>query len=98
MNENQNPEKNENALEDCSFSLVMKGGSATLKVEGTLGSLAEAFANIALQSEELAEVIKMSAFMLFQHEMGQMENPDQLDIPAEANEILENLFGKIGQA
>ena len=98
MNENQNPEKNENVLEDCSFSLVMKGGSAALEVEGTLGSLAEAFANVALQSEELAEVIKMSAFMLLQHEMGQMENSDQLDMPAEASDVLRTLFGQMGQA
>lgn len=98
MSKNQTPEKNENTLEDCSFSLVMKDGSAALKVEGTLGSLSEAFANVALHSEELAEMLKMSTFMLFQHEMNQMEGPDQMDIPAEANEILENLFGQMGQA
>lgn len=98
MSENQTPEKNENALADCSFSLVMKDGSAALKVEGTLGSLAEAFANVALQSEALNEVIKMTAFMLFQHEMSQSNSLDQEDIPAEASEILENLFGQMGQA
>lgn len=96
MSENQ--DRDENVLEDCSFQLTVKNGTAALKVEGTLGSISEAFANVALQSEEFNEVLKMATFMLFQHDMSQRE-PDQEDeVPAEASDILRELFGKMGQA
>jgi hypothetical protein len=101
MSENQNPETNENKLEDCSFQLVVKDGVTSLKVEGTLGSVSEALANAALQSPQLEEVIKMATFMMFQHHIAQQaeaEASDEDDVPAEASEILENLFGQMGQA
>jgi hypothetical protein len=94
----KNQDRDENLLEDCSFQLTVKGGTAALKVEGTLGTLAEAFANVALQHEEFNEVLKMAAYMLFQHDMSQ-QKPDQEDeVPAEASDILRELFGKMGQA
>jgi hypothetical protein len=64
MSENQTPERDENILEDCSFNLTVKDGVTSLKVEGTLGGIAEAFANAAIQSPQLDEVLKMITFML----------------------------------
>ncbi len=65
MSENQ--ERDENTLEDCSFQLNVVGGVTSLKVEGTLGGISEAFANAALQSPQLDEVLKMVTYMLFEH-------------------------------
>jgi len=98
MNENQ--DRDENTLEDCSFQLNVVDGVTSLKVEGTLGGIAEAFANAALQSPQLDEVLKMATFMLFEHHMiekgGEPESED--DVPAEASDVLKKLFGQMGEA
>ena len=100
MNENQNPEEDDRTLEDCSFALSVKDGVTSLKVEGTLGGIAEAFANSALQSPQLDEVLKMVTYMLFEHHMEtkgeEVDNED--DVPAEATEMLKKLFGQMGEA
>jgi hypothetical protein len=98
MSENQN--RDENVLEDCSFHLAVKDGITSLKVEGTLGGISEAFANAALQSPQLDEVLKMVTYMLFEHHLDtQGEASDSTDdVPAEAAEIMEKLFGQMGQA
>jgi len=96
MSENQ--DRDENILEDCSFQLTVVDGVTSLKVEGTLGGVAEALANAALQNVQLDEVLKMAAYMLFQHEMSQQEPGQEDEVPAEASDILRELFGKMGQA
>ncbi len=99
MNENQNPETDENVLEDCLFHLTVKDGVTSLKVEGTLGGIAEAFANAALQSPQLDEVLKMVTFMLFEHHMSEGEEVGtEDDVPAEATEMLKKMFGTVGEA
>ena len=100
MNENQNPETEDRTLEDCSFQLAVKNGVTSLKVEGTLGGIAEAFANAAIQSPQLDEVLKMVTYMLFEHQMINQErdNDSTDDVPAEAAEMLERLFGQMGHA
>jgi len=98
MSENQ--DRNENKLEDCSFHLDVVDGVTSLKVEGTLGGIAEVFANAALQSPQLDEVLKMATFMLFEHHMATKDESDEPedDIPAEASEMLRKMFGKMGEA
>jgi hypothetical protein len=98
MSENQ--ERDENTLEDCSFQLNVVGGVTSLKVEGTLGGISEAFANAALQSPQLDEVLKMVTYMLFEHHMVENGEPDELeeDVPAEAAEMMKKLFGQMGEA
>lgn len=98
MSENQ--DRDENRLEDCSFHLEVKDGVTSLKVEGTLGGIAEAFANAALQSPQLDEVLKMVTFMLFEHHMATNDKSDESEdnVPAEAADVMEKLFGQIGQA
>jgi hypothetical protein len=100
MNENQNPDQDERTLEDCSFELKVVDGLTSLKVEGTLGGIAEALANAALQSPQLDEVLKMVTFMMFEHQMIENgdDNQDENDVPAEASEVLRKLFGSMGQA
>jgi hypothetical protein len=100
MNENQNPETDDRTLEDCSFALSVKDGVTSLKVEGTLGGISEAFANAALQSPQLDEVLKMVTYMLFEHQMTERDESDdeEDDIPAEATEMLKKMFGQMGQA
>jgi hypothetical protein len=98
MSENQ--ERDENKLEDCSFQLNVVDGVTSLKVEGTLGGISEAFANAALQSPQLDEVLKMVTFMLFEHHMADKEESDEPedDVPAEATEMLKKMFGTMGEA
>lgn len=98
MSENQ--DRDENKLEDCSFQLNVVDGVTSLKVEGTLGGIAEAFANAALQSPQLDEVLKMVTFMLFEHHMTTNDESDESedDVPAEAAEVMKKLFGQMGQA
>ena len=100
MNENQNPEEDDRTLEDCLFHLTVKDGVTSLKVEGTLGGIAEALANAALQSPQLDEVLKMVTFMLFEHQMADNEdrNEDENLVPAEATEMLRKMFGTMGEA
>ena len=100
MSENQNPEEDDRTLEDCSFALTVKDGVTSLKVEGTLGGISEAFANAALQSPKLDEVLKMVTYMLFEHHMADKDgsSDDEDDVPAEAADVLKKLFGQIGQA
>jgi hypothetical protein len=100
MSENQNPETDDRTLEDCSFHLKVVDGVTSLKVEGTLGGISEAFANAALQSPELDEVLKMITFMLFEHQMENNggEPESEGDIPVEATEMLKKLFGQMGEA
>ena len=100
MNENQNPEEDDRTLEDCSFALSVKDGVTSLKVEGTLGGISEAFADAALQSPQLDEVLKMVTFMLFEHQMADNEdrNEDENLVPAEATEMLRKMFGTMGEA
>ena len=98
MNENQ--DRDENKLEDCSFQLAVVDGVTSLKVEGTLGGISEAFANAALQSPQLDEVLKMVTYMLFEHHMaenGESGEPEG-DVPAEAAEMMKKLFGQMGEA
>jgi hypothetical protein len=98
MSENQ--DRDENVLEDCLFHLTVKDGVTSLKVEGTLGGISEALANAALQSPQLDEVLKMVTYMLFEHHMETKDesNDNEDDVPAEAAEIMEKLFGQMGQA
>ena len=98
MSENQ--ERDENTLEDCSFQLNVVGGVTSLKVEGTLGGISEAFANAALQSPQLDEVLKMVTYMLFEHHMVENGESDESedDVPAEASDVLRKLFGQMGEA
>ena len=98
MSENQ--DRDESVLEDCSFQLTVKDGVTSLKVEGTLGGISEAFANAALQSPQLDEVLKMATYMLFEHYTATNKDTDEPEnyVKAEANEIMETLFGKMGQA
>ena len=98
MSENQG--RDENVLEDCSFHLAVVDGVTSLKVEGTLGGIAEAFANAALQSPQLDEVLKITTFMLFEHHMETKGEPDDNkdDVPAEATEMLKKMFGTMGEA
>ena len=98
MNENQ--DRDESVLEDCSFQLTVKDGVTSLKVEGTLGGISEAFANAALQSPQLDEVLKMVTYMLFEHHMAENGDAveDEDDVPAEAAEMMKKLFGQMGQA
>ena len=98
MSENQ--DRDENVLEDCSFHLAVVDGVTSLKVEGTLGGISEALANAALQSPQLDEVLKMVTYMLFEHHMETKgeSNDNEDDVPAEAAEIMEKLFGQMGQA
>jgi hypothetical protein len=95
----KNQTTDENTLEDCLIKLQVKDGVTSLKAEGTLGSISEALANAALQSEALEEVLKMTTFMLFQHHLSQQEESSNEDeISNEANDVLKSLFGNIGQA
>ena len=97
MSENQ--ERDENTLEDCSFQLNVVDGVTSLKVEGTLGGIAEAFANAALQSPQLDEVLKMVTYMLFEHHMSEGEEVGtEDDVSAEATEMLKKMFGTVGEA
>jgi hypothetical protein len=98
MSENQN--RDENKLEDCSFQLNVVDGVTSLKVEGTLGGISEAFANAALQSPQLDEVLKMATFMLFEHHMATNDESDESedDVPSEASDVLKKLFGQMGEA
>jgi hypothetical protein len=98
MSENQ--DRDENVLEDCSFHLAVVDGVTSLKVEGTLGGIAEALANAALQSPQMDEVLKMATFMLFEHHMATKDESDEPenDLPAEASEVLKKLFGQMGEA
>jgi len=98
MSENQ--ERDENKLEDCSFQLNVVDGVTSLKVEGTLGGISEAFANAALQSPQLDEVLKMVTYMLFEHHMADKEESDEPedDVPAEATEMLKKMIGTMGEA
>jgi hypothetical protein len=98
MSENQ--DRDENVLEDCSFQLNVVDGVTSLKVEGTLGGIAEAFANAALQSPQMNEVLKMVTYMLFEHYMATKDESDESEdlVPAEATEVLKKLFGKMGEA
>jgi len=98
MSENQ--ERDENRLEDCSFHLAVIDGVTSLKVEGTLGGISEAFANAALQSPQLDEVLKMVTYMLFEHHMAEQgkEVSTEDDVPAEAAEVMKKLFGQMGEA
>ena len=98
MSENQ--DRDENKLEDCSFHLAVVDGVTSLKVEGTLGGIAEAFANAALQSPQLDEMLKIATFMLFEHHMANQnqESESEDDIPAEASDMLKKLFGQMGEA
>jgi hypothetical protein len=98
MSENQ--DRDENVLEDCSFHLAVVDGVTSLKVEGTLGGIAEAFANAALQSPQLDEVLKITTFMLFEHHMADKEESGEPedDVPAEATEMLKKMFGTMGEA
>jgi hypothetical protein len=98
MSENQ--DRDENVLEDCSFQLNVVDGVTSLKVEGTLGGIAEAFANAALQSPQLDEMLKMATYMLFTHHMTTKDESDESEdlVPAEATEVLKKLFGKMGEA
>jgi hypothetical protein len=82
------------------FHLTVKDGVTSLKVEGTLGGISEALANAALQSPQLDEVLKMVTYMLFEHHMETKgeSNDNEDDVPAEAAEIMEKLFGQMGQA
>lgn len=98
MSENQ--DRDENKLEDCSFQLNVVDGVTSLKVEGTLGGIAEAFANAALQSPQLDEVLKMVTFMLFEHHMATNDESDESEdeVPAEASDVLKKLFGQMGEA
>lgn len=100
MNENQNPEEDDRTLEDCSFALSVKDGVTSLKVEGTLGGISEAFANAALQSPQLDEVLKMVTYMLFEHQMTSKDESDEDEdlVPAEATEMLRKMFGTMGKA
>ena len=100
MNENQNSETDENVLEDCLFHLTVKDGVTSLKVEGTLGGISEALANAALQSPQLDEVLKMVTYMLFEHHMETKgeSNDNEVDVPAEAAEMLKKMFGTMGEA
>jgi hypothetical protein len=100
MNENQNQETDDRILEDCSFHLDVVDGVTSLKVEGTLGGIAEVFANAALQSPQLDEVLKMATFMLFEHSMSNKDESDESEdlVPAEATEVLKKLFGQMGKA
>ena len=98
MNENQ--DRDENKLEDCSFQLNVVDGVTSLKVEGTLGGISEAFANAALQSPQLDEVLKMATYMLFEHHMATNDESDESedDVPSEASNVLKKLFGQMGEA
>ena len=98
MSENQ--DRDENKLEDCSFQLNVIDGVTSLKVEGTLGGIAEAFANAALQSPQLDEVLKMVTYMLFEHQMTRKDESDEDEdlVPAEATEMLRKMFGTMGKA
>ena len=98
MSENQ--DRDENVLEDCSFQLTVVDGVTSLKVEGTLGGVAEALANAALQNVQLDEVLKMATYMLFEHYTATNKDTDEPEnyVKAEANEIMETLFGKMGKA
>jgi hypothetical protein len=98
MNENQ--DRDENKLEDCSFQLNVVDGVTSLKVEGTLGGISEAFANAALQSPQLDEVLKMATYMLFEHHMATNDESDESkdDVPSEASDVLKKLFGQMGEA
>lgn len=100
MSENQNPEEDDRTLEDCSFALSVKDGVTSLKVEGTLGGIAEALANAALQSPQLDEVLKMVTYMLFEHQMTSNDESDETEdlVPAEATEMLRKMFGTMGKA
>jgi hypothetical protein len=101
MSENQTPETDDRILEDCSFHLAVVDGVTSLRVEGTLGGISEAFANAALQSPQLDEVLKMVTFMLFEHQMADGKDEpteDETDVPAEATEMLRKLFGQMGEA
>ncbi len=89
----------ENGLEDCSFCISVKDGVTSLKAEGTLGGIAEVFANAALQSEQLNELLKIVMFMLAEHElMSAAENEESGDMPEGASEMLKAMFGNMGKA
>jgi hypothetical protein len=98
MNENQ--DRDENVLEDCLFQLAVVDGVTSLKVEGTLGGVAEALANAAIQNVQLDEVLKMATYMLFEHYTATNKDTDEPEnyVKAEANEIMEKLFGQMGKA
>lgn len=96
MNENQNPETDENVLEDCLFHLTVKDGVTSLKVEGTLGGIAEAFANAALQSPQLDEVLKMVTYMLFENHIETKSKSN--DNKNKASDEAAEWFSQIGHA
>jgi hypothetical protein len=89
----QDTNPDENGLEDCSFCISVVDGITSLKAEGTLGGIAEVFANAALQSEQLNELLKIVMFMLAEHEAAsKMESGETGD----AEELLKAMFGQMG--
>jgi hypothetical protein len=40
----------------------------------------------------------MATFMLFEHHMASQEEQTEGDVPAEAADVLKNLFGQMGEA
>jgi hypothetical protein len=100
MSENQNPETDDRTLEDCSFALSVKDGVTSLKVEGTLGGISEAFANAALQSPQLDEVLKMVTYMLFEHQMTERDksDDDMPQMPKGVSDLLKSIMGPGGEA
>ena len=87
------PHVNENKsdkLEECKFNLEVKDETTSLAVEGTLWGISEAIANVAVQREEVMEIFKMVAYMLFMHEQEHMSEEEKQAMPVN--------FGPVGKA
>jgi len=66
----------ENKVEDCLFSIEVKGDDVSIKVEGGARDIAETLTNAAIHSEEVNMVLKRAIMMLIQYEMSQDEDKE----------------------
>jgi hypothetical protein len=85
----------ENKVDDCLFSIEVKGDDVSIKVEGGARDIAETLTNAAIHSEEVNMVLKRAIMMLIQYERSQDEdkNEDEEDEPQTPG-----FGGVIGQA
>lgn len=80
-------------LNDCLFSIEVKGDDVNINVEGKAKDLAETIANAAIHSDEVNTVLKLATMLLVNYEMEQDqddENQDETQTPV--------FGGVVGQA
>jgi hypothetical protein len=67
-------------LNDCLFSIEVKGDDVSINVEGKARDLAETIANAAIHSDEVNTVLKLATMLLVNYEMEQ-DDEDETQTP-----------------